>query len=127
MSSGEPAYVSVNIAMVHELTENTSKKMLQNITGSILSEMAHTSYSASSRQVLHEVSRRGDNTSVGVVQQECVHGETNRRIQCKCCQLTFYPTILESIYRDKSIESLQYTLNHLGSLQEIISTLELGQ
>ena len=96
MKYGEPSYVSVDIEKVAELSENTNKRMLQNISGKILAEMAASSYSISSSKVLSEQSRRGNGTSVGVIQQECVHGEGNTSMRCSCCGLKFYPTLLKS-------------------------------
>mgnify|MGYP004171615317 CR=1 FL=1 len=123
MKYGEPSYVSVDIEKVAELSENTNKRMLQNISGKILAEMAASSYSISSSKVLSEQSRRGNGTSVGVIQQECVHGEGNTSMRCSCCGLKFYPTLLKSIYRSKSVGEMEKTLQHIGRLQELVGLL----
>ena len=77
MKYGEPNYVSVDIEKVAELSENTNKRMLQNISGKILAEMAASSY----------------------------------------------PTLLESIYRSKSVGEMEKMLQHIGRLQELVGLL----
>lgn len=124
MEQGEPAYLSVDINRVQDLTENTSRKLLQNITGSILNEMADSTFSVTSRRVLKDVARRGDDTSVGWVQQECVHGESGVAMRCECCNLRFFHRTMESIYRENSPDVLEHHINHLASLSEIVEQLE---
>ena len=116
MRQGQPAYISVDIERVAHLTENTSSRMLQNITGGILMDLAESTYSATSRRVLREVSARGDEGSVGLIQQE-VLGTPSR-------PLSWHHRIEEAIYRETDEDALSRQLEHLNQILTLLSNLE---